>query len=134
MSENKKYYKVVSFDDDNRPQSVCPTNWWLTKEFLQKLNLMYSTKEWTYPNVGKIFVFDNLSDAEEFTIKQASHNGRYNTAIYECEVENPQTDKSYYVSNVYEIIELSEGQSVHFSQPPHGTVFCDAVKLLEKVK
>lgn len=122
--EEKIYYKVVNSHNKS-------ARWWPRN--LSRIH--YKINEWITPDIGKIFIFDTLKNAIEF------HYGFDNEKIYKCVVKNP-TKAEYYLNNSNSSIEdfwknynkpteLAKINGV--AEPPKGTIYCDAVKLLEEV-
>ena len=133
---SKKYYKVVS----NQMSSARERG---------RLEVQYKVGEFVYPAVEhcKLFVFDNLKDAQEFAA--------YYESIYECEVINPTSSTrsmlgymhwccdSMLIEKVWKLIAhkkkymylINENHTMlnGTREVPKSTVFADAVKLVKKI-
>ena len=123
------YYKVV-FNDEGRLLSVSPSCWW--GRLRQAFEVVYKLNEWVYPKFenSKLFVFPSLAAAKEFV----SRTERNHLHIYECEVENPEKETSYFVPYLDGIEDLANGYDVQYAPCPYtDTVFADGVKLIRKV-
>lgn len=86
--------------------------------------LEYNIGEWTKPKVGKIFVFDSLENAQDFTWQ--------GDVIFKCEAKNPT--KAHYrcfKNNKFESFWSGYGNSC--DDVPKGTYFADEIKPLERV-
>jgi hypothetical protein len=114
------------------------------------LHITYERDKWTKPNVPgtKLMVFDNLKNAQCFRSGEC--------IIYECDVKNPshQPPKTFvdwtYVEftnfHFNKLMQLKKNKKKHLDkltqwrnasvfQPkiPYGTVFCDEIKLTNRV-
>jgi len=138
LTEDRIYYKVIQ--EYSGITHSCRTHSFLNYDLLQKICLKYSVDEWTEPKIqySKLFVFSNFEAAEKFAHMYSC------TAIYSCYVKNPSRLKVmmplccldlYNVKQMWKLYKqkkkFSHLNSV--SQPPAGTVVCDAVKLIKKV-
>lgn len=120
----KTYYKVVQYT---------PLHLTSARAGDFGIGLNYIPNEWTSPRIpnSKIFVFDNLEDAERFKNEDEQ--------IWECEVRNPR--KAKYYSNIPHLDSFwsySPSKRVAIykktdSKVPDGTIFADAVKLTKQV-
>jgi len=125
MKKNQQiFYKVV----DNRLRSA--------RIFYKNgLCVKYQVGSFVYPLVEytKLFVFDSLWAADKF----CSYDWE---DIYECEVINPSNDISYYCPTIDDILKMAKARKnkkkfSHLTESIgyEGTVFCDAIKLLERI-
>lgn len=100
------------------------------------LSIRYAIGNWTYPKIKrtKLFVFKDLEAAKKIVGRDKSHY-----SIYSCEVKNP---KDYGPVNVYDSENLLQAiknkkkykHLINMKFVPGGTIFCDAVKLIEEIK
>lgn len=127
------YYKVVN---DNMSSayigSGCIGNY-------KELIIYYKIDDWVKPRIkgSKLMVFDSLENAQYFM----DHCG-WGYYIFKCEVKNP-SKKGVFVKADYslaerllKIINLKNKKKKFtdlLDKPIRGTIFCDAVKLVEKV-
>lgn len=113
------YYKLVQ----NRNNEI----WSFT---YNQHNIQYKVGEWVRPTLAnsKLFVFGSLEAAKRYSCMPGF-------SIYSCEVENP-TKAELMADWVFDNLFESFWNSPKYSNPqrvPNGTVYCDAVKLIEKV-
>jgi hypothetical protein len=128
----KTYYKAVSIDHgDGFCHSVVGYG---------DMNLIYEIGKWTEPKIKgtSIMVFDSLDHAKKCIIKHSW----WGCPIFTCEVQNPSRKGIFFYRTVGKLIEAAKMKRArkkytHFMTkedvPPTGTVFCSAVKLIEKV-
>ena len=119
--EEKIYYKVVT----STLRSA--------RHYPKSGAIQYKINEWVTPPIGKIFIFETKKDAIQFQL--------FYEKIYKCVVKNPTKAKYYAQScmtclvdfwkNYNKPAELAKMSGI--SKPPKGTIYCDAVKLLEEV-
>lgn len=95
--------------------------------------IQYKINKWVTPPIGKIFIFETKKDAIQFQL--------FYEKIYKCVVKNPTKAKYYAQSCMtclvdfwknYNSNKLSEMDGV--GKPPKGTIYCDAIKLIEEIK
>ena len=135
---SKTYYKVVN----QKLESVTASRWpiWENSISWKDYIVQYKENEWVWPIIPKtdLMVFENYKDARIFA------DGYHNSAIYRCKVKNPKKIGSFSnrLNSIPEftkkIIELKNKklQYTHIvptKDIPKGTVFCSAVKLIERV-
>lgn len=125
---SKIYYKVVQ-----RNLQSCS----LSAYFPSSFRVTYKIGQFVRPNVSKtkLFIFENLEDAEKFRNNECCGSI---WDIYSCEVKNPSKPKYIaWISNIAEFWKIKFNHKKISDEvgkePITGTVFCDAVKLLEKV-
>lgn len=93
-----------------------------------KYRLTYAKGKWTFPVIGKIFVFDSLEAAKKFA--EFSFSGSY--AIYPCEVKNPVESfqcSSNFLEEDFDKFWLGEASKMFIVATPPGTWTVDAVKI-----
>lgn len=109
------------------------------KTFAHKYLLEYKLGEWTWPNVGKIMVFDTEYNAIQFIGCESKYE------IFPCEVLNPKKSirtsilhVDYFdLDNDDAILSFWDGFSsqskcheYYTRSIPEGTYFCDAIRLM----
>lgn len=110
------------------------------KEHVQLLSLEYKVNEWTYPIIknSKLFVFEGLSDLQEFYINCYCNKepGRY--AVFRCECKNPKPQELIYYSKhipsiaaFWKFKHSIDGFDVLTA--PTGSYGADAIKLIEEI-
>lgn len=127
------YYKVVNSDMSSAyVGSSCVY-------FNDKIKVFYKINRWINPKIKgtKLMVFDSLASAEKF------RNKGWGDYIYRCQVKNPSIKgifvKGNYdlVNNLLKILNLRSKKkkftNLLYTPTFEGTIFCDAVKLIEKV-
>ncbi len=146
-----RYFKVTNL----RQESICTSR---TREAsglggLYDFVVCYEPGHWVGPNHdnSKLFVFDNLIDAERFGARIMANSDGYQ--IWECEVDNPADCYPFFLKSVFNksfpvwLLRLLRGtessqdddadlaRRVAKSEKawPRGTVFVDAVKLTRLV-
>lgn len=137
----KKYYKVVSVDDNGNLLSSLnsfrtpyyPKEWY---NKYKKWIIPYTIGKWTYPVDGtRLFAFSNLEAANSFS----EHMN--DLFIYECEVINPRKNPKiafkfndidkYWDSRLkHKKLPKMEFKGYYFSI---DSVSCSAIKLLKKI-
>lgn len=101
--------------------------------------VLYKINEWVEPTIkgSKLMVFDSLEEAENFL-----NIFGWGDVIYKCEAKNPNKTGLFIKGNMYiyndllKILDLKRKKkkfSHLLDEPIPGTIFCDAVKLVEKV-
>ena len=126
-----KYYKVV-----NSQMSSCRL-WW------RQWRVKYVINQWVRPHIkySKLFVFSDLRQARRFCFSSET--------IYECKVKNPIKTAPfccYFGPENYMIMKIWKlwGQKKKYRhlmpevsnetiEPPLGTVYVDAVKLIKPI-
>lgn len=110
----------------------------------------YKIGEWTKPEFGKLFIFDDIERAKKF-IKDELHDYFCIYPIFSCEVKNPTEyrEKICILGRYYLIdgaIEFSSKESKESIENfwngkdsitrtcPLGTFVCDELKLIEEIK
>lgn len=146
MSE-KIYYKVVCIDKkDNSLKSWSYGNGRLSNFYPELPNFVitYKIGEWVYPKIdgSNLMVFNSFQAAVDF--RQIP----YGSSIFSCHIKN-----IYKIGIIFKLHKILQEPSQefyalckkrkqkknisdHYQQiciPPEGTVFCGAVKLLERV-
>ena len=126
---HKYYYKIV---EDNL-KSLCSHFYTVQRsncDLVQQLPVQYKLNEWVGPNVRgtKLMVFHSLTLALRFNpVKR----------IYLCEVENPIDNGLFFdACDLAEAISRKNNKKRFMDMvriAPHGTVFCDKVKLVKLV-
>ena len=102
-----------------------------------KYGLEYEINKWIKPKIGKIFVFSSLLDTKYFII--CNEMMCQNTMIFKCDAKN-LTKAILRVfaptsNTVAKFWELSNFDHSEFSTLAfRGTMFCDAVKLIERIE
>lgn len=99
------------------------------------ISIKYSLGEWTFPKIkgSKLFVFEDLNLARKYA------NFCCQKILYECEVKNPKEKgpaSSYHIFEILKAIRQKKKYShlINYKNVPDGTIFCDAVKLIERVR
>ena len=127
------YYKKVNQNRTTGGLYSAWTSHWYNSD--HKLNVLYKLNQWTYPKIkgSKLFVFDNLSDAIKFP---------KGNAVFECEVINV-SKRGPFINRIFPYQTLlsmwtnyrnkKKYTDIAFGNPPHGTVWVDAVKLTEQI-
>lgn len=129
----KYYYKVVC---KNMKSAIVSQS---IHSEIRDLSVEYKVGEWVRPNVdgSQLMVFKFLNDAKIF----ARNHSLYD--IYKCEISGI-TKKSVFIRytslyyNMHRIRDLWKKKknrkkiNHYMDLPPSGTIFCSAVKLLEK--
>ena len=130
-----QYYKLVSRYTDGMTgetylESFINQRWGFT--------VKYALNEWTYPidPAHKLFVFKDTKWLDERCIQPCQE-------VYECEVVNPIEVPAHikripvhtnHIENFWDNIDdFQDGMINYYMSIPRGTVWCDAVKLLERV-
>jgi hypothetical protein len=127
------YYKVVNSDFSS---AYVGSDYAYSCE---KLKVYYKIDDWVEPKIkgSKLMVFDSLENAQYFM----DHCG-WGVYIYKCEVKNPSKKGVFVKANyrlaerLFRIIDLKNKKKKFtdlLDEPIKGTIFCDAVKLVEKV-
>lgn len=100
------------------------------------LSIRYSIGDWTYPKVKrtKLFVFKDLQAARNLVGRDKSYY-----SIYSCEVKNPKDYGPVNINNTEVLLEAIKNKKkykhlINMKSVPDGTIFCDAVKLIEEIK
>lgn len=100
-----------------------------------KFSLEYKIGEWTYPKIGKLFIFDNLTEAQYHATSSCS--------IFECECINIKP--SYLIIDTRELKDIDEKTLDKFwtinanidykklANSPYGARYCDAIKLIKEI-
>jgi len=118
------YYKVVKTGRQGFRSAIVLRRPW---------RLDYAVGEWTKPQVPdtKLFVFESLNAARDFAARES------NAAVFCCEVEGEPTHPSR-MAWLGDLCSFWQAylQKVPYAggTPPRGTVWVDAVKLIEEVK
>lgn len=136
----KYYYKVTSHPKKGTYLSAI-----VSTPFYQKANIttQYKINEWVESPIkgSKLFVFDNTKDVANFMY----FNYRFYTmqnAVFQCEVKNPKkrgpltfVDAEYILTmwKAYRNKKKYNLDSRTSYNPPLGTVWVDAVKLIKRV-
>lgn len=126
------YYKVVNIDLSSAYIGSISNG--------SKLQVYYKLNDWVEPHIkgSKLMVFDSLKSAEEFMTVYG-----WGSRIYRCEVKNP-SKKGIFIKGNYQLVnQLLKVLSLRSKKKKftnlldtpafEGTIFCDAVKLVEKV-
>lgn len=124
------YYKVVSVNKDNQLTSA------VARDLVQ---VTYTPQTWTYPQIGKLFVFWDKDAAMAF-----SNNKQQ---VWECEVINPTHDTKkaldfgYVKFNSVRLIEkiisywnCDYHYDLIFNKLPAFTALVDGVMLTKRIK
>ena len=136
---SKKYYKVVLNSKGKLFSCIRDTNFFGGNNFKSKYAIEYKVGEWVRPNVdgSQLMVFKFLNDAKIF----ARNHSLYD--IYKCEISGI-TKKSVFIRytslyyNMHRIRDLWKKKknrkkiNHYMDLPPSGTIFCSAVKLIER--
>ena len=129
----KYYYKVVC---KNMKSAIVSQS---IHSEIRDLSVEYKVGEWVRPNVdgSQLMVFKFLNDAKIF----ARNHSLYD--IYKCEISGI-TKKSVFIRytslyyNMHRIRDLWKKKknrkkiNHYMDLPPSGTIFCSAVKLIER--
>jgi len=128
------YYKVVEY---NMESAFVGSH--LFKLADKKLSVHYKINDWTIPNFpgSKLMVFSDIEYAKNF--KYILGWGNH---IYTCEVKNPNKKGMFLRADLnlprifFKTLAL-KNKKKKFSHllrdPIEGTIFCDAVKLIERI-
>ncbi len=134
MTKQKIYYKCVRVHNTQLTSYVISSR--------NSFCVQYKLDKWIYPSVSgtKLFVFETLEDAKNFT-----RHG-YSFAIFECNVINPQNKYSIFHCSKYNFVNLTivEGMlrlrkqrkkftHLQIGDMPKNTVVCDAIKLTKGI-
>ena len=99
--------------------------------------LKYEINEWTKPKIGKIFVFSSLIEVKHFISRNTMMC--YGTMIFKCDAKN-LTKATHRLSDPHSDTIAGFWKLITFDNKPYvmkafaGTMFCDAVKLIERVE
>lgn len=137
---SKKYYKIVKLSSKSK--------YLYTSCRIHDTGIActYIKNEWTHPHIvgSKLMVFNNLSNAKTFIIDTCGSKD----IIFECEVIKPSRKWGGFSKNTYHVmsetfrnamkLRYKKKKHSHLlvktcDSPPRGTIFCDAVKLTNKV-
>jgi hypothetical protein len=135
MKEDKIYYKVVGYKGFSAWTGRKKKQ--LENQVDRDLILKYEINKWTVPKIkgSKLFVFDSYDNALDFRICL------FDSIIYSCVVRNPCNSGPFHTRVSCDIIPMmwknfaQKKKYTHLAcgSPPTGTVWVDAVKLIEKV-
>lgn len=123
-------FKVLRSVNDRLYSAVAPDTTW---------GIEYTPNKWIYPSIpnSRIFVFDSLKNAKDFIRNERS------LEIWECCVLNPSDAKYKTILEVSfssiskEYMEMFWSKKLMYAPQrytPTGTVFCDAIKLTNKIQ
>lgn len=134
----KVYYKVVN----KKLESVVASKWrgWKIGIDWSDFVVKYKIGEWVSPKIDKtdLMVFKKLNQAVNFSIAYED------SIIYKCNIRNPKKI-GIFIENLLAIPELVKkfvqfkNKKVKYTNQiqtrfiPKGTVFCSAVKLIERI-
>lgn len=135
----QKFYKVVRCEKcglvSARMNKEC--------QFFDGINAIkihYRIKRWVKPKIegSKIFVFHSIDSAQDFICTSSfdidSGEEKEKEHIYECEVRNP-TVATIACNSIHQITRFWNGDmNVVVMEPPKGTYYCDAVKLIQRIQ
>jgi len=140
----KKYYKICYLSGNTLMSYADGKLYNIDKN----LPITYKLDQWNYPNFKdtKLMVFDSLENAQNWLSQDSVFPNR-NNKIFECEVKNP-TKRSIFLRIVFAdytcinktlkmCITLKNKKKKYSQlcyQPPKGTVFVSALKLIKEVK
>lgn len=126
------YYKVLTKIDGVLYSYNTPM--WKSKQSPLVKNgaiLIYEPGEWRYPviNNSKLFIFKELSDARSMC------DGDETVEIWECEVENPEFAEYMKGANFIDYDEFwNTLEYFEKYEVDDGTYYCDAIKLIRRIK
>lgn len=94
----------------------------------------YKLNEWVFPKVKEapLMVFDNFYDAKKFCTSETYGH----LSIYKCEYKQSKKMWGCCIGRISEVLRLKKQKkrvANLLSQAPDGTVFADAVKLIERM-
>lgn len=131
----KIYYKVINIINGVFRSAV-------TSDQLETRNTMfdleYKENKWTYPKIGKMFIFENLFDAKRFSESEGSRakvRGE-ELVIYEIECKNPVELKNraeFHYDTGSNFKNFWHKKRAIRTSTPRGTFCCSAIKLIKKV-
>jgi hypothetical protein len=150
------YYKVVLGTHKDLKElnvSTCKLESSMGKFIPDSMKVEYKLNEWTYPKVGKLFVFSSLLEARR------NKFCNYDKFIFECECLNPTVIPFVYIPNLFQeynhidepinkvrdnfiktfwIASVSSipeevPDAVDYWIAPANTVICDGVKLIRQM-
>jgi hypothetical protein len=115
----------------------------VASDSMPSYSVLYTPNEWAVPRVGKLSVFNSVGAAKLF---RSNYGYNLGYELWECETQNahPGDRLMYfqyfeYTENQKKLIELFwSGDRISLYRDfwfhvPDGTLFCDAVKLTQKV-
>lgn len=101
--------------------------------------LEYKVGEWVYPKIknSNLFCFGDLLHAHRYI--SYGDELEDHTQIFRCEVLNPSskgywTGTSFDMDSLLEYIARGEKEDISSHSLVEGTVFCDAIRLLEEIQ
>lgn len=130
----KIYYKVVN----NKLQSACASTW--IDSYRGRFNTQYILGEWVKPKVigSQFMVFEDFQSAKRFRDEFCCRKSYY---IYKCIVKTPRKSGAFasVIWDIDKILKLKKQKKKYthliseYIKPPTGTIFCSAIKLIERV-
>ena len=127
------YYKVVNNDLSS---AYIGSNYFFSNQ--EDLVVFYKINEWVYPRLSgsQLMVFNSYANARNYMLSYNLGNN-----IFKCEVLKPSKRGIFFQKDIrnslLNVLKLKKNKKKYLdlisNQFPDGTVFCEGVKLLNKL-